>query len=1081
MQCRAVSRCERVLERAAGRSLTVAALSAALCVALLSVLLCGCDAQPAAPVVAPAEIVHAALDRRIAIDVADEPLGEVLARLLEDAEVPLVNRAERRWPADYRRDEPVTLRLTDVRLESALRWLLLPRGLDYVVGESGTEAGGLRIVGSDDVGEFVVRTYPVADIVALDGGWCDESALAEAIESLVAPGAWPPTTGEGYVQDMPGAMTIAGPPEVHRRTERLLADIRQAADPHQQGDVLSPVLSPPSESEQRIAAALERPISMDIGHTSMTELGGMLRRDYGLNVVLDRSALTEGSSTPAAHLLGVPLHDALDLLLQRSEWRIESESLWIYSAADQPTAVSTRVYPLAGLRWEYDDPAYFAAQRGMGSTLKNVRTAWFDGEDLIDLITAVVEPDTWENIGGAGTIVEVPGGLAVSQSRSVHDRLSEFLARVAWASDPYRTLAEPEASPAFAGLEEALDKSVSIAWEGQQLQPALLRLLEADCGLDSVFVDYEALGGLERSLRVSFHAADISLRSALSLVLNRVGLAFSNRNGVLVIASDVDVAHRLSLRAYRVPDDYGQAFQLVVDHVRPLAWTENGDAIRAFPDGLVISQADAVHAEVRAVLSDAGLLPRDESIPRVEPEHVRRIKAALAAPVTLEAADRPLGEFVEELARQHGIQVLSDGGAMPDVRLNGRFAHVPLGEVLRQLLAPYDLFWTVRHESLLIVDAVRAEWLLTTRFYPIAGRAACSATMLTRFFAPYSWNDDDGVGVVTELPHGLVVSQTESLHAEVQRLLDALMPPSGDAEAVAAEQARFDALHAEADSFDVALLPAALADRSPRVRLLGLYLLCEWDDEIIDDPDVEAALAALVALLRAPEREVRLAAIATAPSLAGTGHVTAPALVDAWRLEEDAYLRAAILEALAALGPEAAGAWTELLYADPGTIERAFRQLAELGPTAGIAVRELIVFLRRSDDETFRKRVCETFDAIGPAADAAVPDLVAIIAAEAFHGDTVQAACEALGSIAARPEIAVPALIDVVEGDKFRDLPRVRAAACVALGAFAGEADRIIPVLMKAHDDPDPAVHTAAAIALGPLQLQDGLSEPEDE
>ena len=52
-----------------------------------------------------------------------------------------------------------------------------------------------------------------------------------------------------------------------------------------------------------------------------------------------------------------------------------------------------------------------------------------DFDTLIDLITTTIEPDSWDEVGGPGTIAEFPTNLSlvISQTQEVHDKISDLL------------------------------------------------------------------------------------------------------------------------------------------------------------------------------------------------------------------------------------------------------------------------------------------------------------------------------------------------------------------------------------------------------------------------------------------------------------------------------------------------------------------------------------------------------------------------------------------------------------------------------------------------------------------------------
>ena len=55
--------------------------------------------------------------------------------------------------------------------------------------------------------------------------------------------------------------------------------------------------------------------------------------------------------------------------------------------------------------------------------------AMADFSSLIELITTTIEPDSWEDVGGAGTIKEFRGNLSlvISATQQVHEQIRDLL------------------------------------------------------------------------------------------------------------------------------------------------------------------------------------------------------------------------------------------------------------------------------------------------------------------------------------------------------------------------------------------------------------------------------------------------------------------------------------------------------------------------------------------------------------------------------------------------------------------------------------------------------------------------------
>ena len=51
----------------------------------------------------------------------------------------------------------------------------------------------------------------------------------------------------------------------------------------------------------------------------------------------------------------------------------------------------------------------------------------YEIDDLIDVITASVMPDSWDEVGGPGSISDFKGLVTVSQTQDVHEQVENLL------------------------------------------------------------------------------------------------------------------------------------------------------------------------------------------------------------------------------------------------------------------------------------------------------------------------------------------------------------------------------------------------------------------------------------------------------------------------------------------------------------------------------------------------------------------------------------------------------------------------------------------------------------------------------
>ncbi len=187
-----------------------------------------------------------------------------------------------------------------------------------------------------------------------------------------------------------------------------------------------------TEPENGSTSAVERTlasrVSLDLGEQTLAELARYLRTRLHLNVVINHRALDDvglGSDTPiaAVNIEHVQLETALELILKELDltFVMKDGMLIICTPEEAENELVTHVYMVADLIYPID-------RRG---------AAWADYDTLIEMITSVVEPDTWDDVGGAGAIEPFPvsEALVISQTRGVHRKVCALIVTLRRARD----------------------------------------------------------------------------------------------------------------------------------------------------------------------------------------------------------------------------------------------------------------------------------------------------------------------------------------------------------------------------------------------------------------------------------------------------------------------------------------------------------------------------------------------------------------------------------------------------------------------------------------------------------------------
>jgi hypothetical protein len=173
---------------------------------------------------------------------------------------------------------------------------------------------------------------------------------------------------------------------------------------------------------QRILTKLEDETVLEFNEAPLSEVVDFLKSAQEIPIVINKAALDDvglGTDTPVTiSISGVSLRSALDLMLESLDldFTIRHEVLMITTPEDAENHLDTRVVQLEGMR--------------------------ISSEKLIEVITKCVAPDSWDEVGGAGTITALGpefNAIVVSQTLKVHEQIADLL-------DQLRTIgAEPPA------------------------------------------------------------------------------------------------------------------------------------------------------------------------------------------------------------------------------------------------------------------------------------------------------------------------------------------------------------------------------------------------------------------------------------------------------------------------------------------------------------------------------------------------------------------------------------------------------------------------------------------------------------
>jgi hypothetical protein len=167
-------------------------------------------------------------------------------------------------------------------------------------------------------------------------------------------------------------------------------------------------------ADRVIRQALQSRISVRYHEQRLGDIVSSLRQQLGINILLDERALDSVGVIPATlvtlEMTDVTFESVLEAMLKQLElsWMTRYESLVITTPEVTESNLQTRLYPVADLVLaEYEHVIYE------------------DEQILIDTIKSIVEPQSWDDVGGPGAIAYLPNSraLIISQTRPVHDHV----------------------------------------------------------------------------------------------------------------------------------------------------------------------------------------------------------------------------------------------------------------------------------------------------------------------------------------------------------------------------------------------------------------------------------------------------------------------------------------------------------------------------------------------------------------------------------------------------------------------------------------------------------------------------------
>ena len=274
--------------------------------------------------------------------------------------------------------------------------------------------------------------------------------------------------------------------------------------------------------------------------------------------------------------------------------------------------------------------------------------------------------------------------------------------------------------------------------------------------------------------------------------LNALGLSWYVKNDVVRITTVDAAAERGVTVPYTVGDLFDAGFES--DNLSDVIMTTIGGewmdidgvggSVEFLGDVLFVRQTDNLHLHLQGLLA-ALRNPARRTFTFDPPQH-ELLRQGLVKNVTVDFDDVPLIEAVRSLSQQQGIDIRLEERGLRDVRIRERepvslaLAERPLETVLDVLLADLKLTTAMRDGVLWVTSPERAAAELRTAVYDVRDLCrdsdesnALSDAILSQTGDQWMDISGDGGSLVFARPGIMVVQQTERMHSDVLRLLEA--------------------------------------------------------------------------------------------------------------------------------------------------------------------------------------------------------------------------------------------------------------------------------------------------------------------
>jgi hypothetical protein len=213
----------------------------------------------------------------------------------------------------------------------------------------------------------------------------------------------------------------------------------------QQGPEKAAAASPGETPEERIEKVLSRPLDLSIKDQPLKDVVASIQEMVKVPVLIEVKKLEEAAinmDTPVSFdVKGISLKSALRLMLGQLglTYVIEDEVVQITTPEDAGSRLHIRVYDCRELLNMPGTKNGAPKAAGNVEAVPNVVASANGGpipapqrkpvlsDNLVQVVTSSVDPDSWDDVGGPGNAIEYKGMLVVLQTSECHAKVEKLL------------------------------------------------------------------------------------------------------------------------------------------------------------------------------------------------------------------------------------------------------------------------------------------------------------------------------------------------------------------------------------------------------------------------------------------------------------------------------------------------------------------------------------------------------------------------------------------------------------------------------------------------------------------------------